>query len=1260
MIQRRFKPLPGESILATSPSLPGDASSSWRRRLRLFSGRALTAGALRQEQSTRAGLLSSAAQLLSPGVVDGLQLTASPDPAVILLAPGFGLTATGEPVTVPTSARIPLNALRPNPANLFGILVLEPVELRLPGESDPLQNDLGDQCEYDPATDSFLDWRLIDSALLRYVPWPTAELGPVPTVNPRNTAAWRIFALEQSDALLSYEEAGLPLALIATDNNGRLLFLDRYSVVRDGGRPRRRTTLIPSSGHPILWQSRLLQFSEHLDQLSAIPPAEAARQFSTLPPAGLLPLQFANIAFTPQTGASLRQSFFPPHISLTIRPVPLEQLDALLEPSASFAPIALDATDRVELLLPVPQPFFEPALLQPELVDPAFEASLADSLSRRAVALGYRAQVRTVLNSGERALTGKDRSFPAEDPSEAINPNPPVDPRNTPADLARLNTAAQAEIESSLLRLLKDANAAKTHTAIYLKLGLIPAAEHLEALADRGDDIINSGFLRAQADMYRLRQLLTAGTSIARLSISPALVGITEAATPTAREEAINRVLTDLKANKDPNTILKRTVRSTRAFTAADLQISIQDLDQPMFPADDQQEFFTLDNTLNFRINRGMSTPRPAPRPIEVFVEKKKEIDRGGIFTEPKRNFPTERERPPVAQPPKPATPPVVETAEPVIGRQDIRATGTFTRLNLAKGPEARDFALSTKYTIVNTLKNPIEDQSAPDLLKLATVFGGILIPGLGVKTQDWVFEKVGTTDANLRRQNALLSTLDNPAIARILDEPDDRNITDEAGHFSAAVDLVEHAIASLRGAEFFVEGLRNVANVFRKHAALLDDALNLFEARLAVIEDDLAEARQDVSLVRALLDEERQRVTLINQRRARILAEQVPFLAFRRAPSADPLRPVITRVLNPEPQAPAVPVCLSQNLTPPDELESFIDLLRESPIRWFPSIAALLSRLDRRPQFEQLMLAAQSRFASQASRIYREAEFLQVSRGRFEAPLTSLLTAQRNRTLKERQPLALTQVNIFVNLPWSEAHRVTRDIVSIGDLLEGSRPDLARLASLELDRISRVSACLVQKFAEVAPEIRLEWALRFSQFDDPVTLRALSNLPRWGEIDFLDRHDLQSFTDYLYAQINSSIPEAVETIANIVQAALLLASHAPVNRLLQGSIDEARDVEVGQAASATFDAVHLPHLRRGMLLHVMDRDTVIAHAVVDDLLDVRAQIRVTNNLTPNRILKLTIDTRVVTPQPARAEQRLTQNNLTRTEAVIALSTRRS
>ena len=86
------------------------------------------------------------------------------------------------------------------------------------------------------------------------------------------------------------------------------------------------------------------------------------RAFRYLPPVGVLP----RIAWD-------SEAFFPETYRQAHAPVPLEQLDLLLEASAGLAPFDLGQPDTVKWLVPVPQAVFDPKLLQNDVIDPAFE-----------------------------------------------------------------------------------------------------------------------------------------------------------------------------------------------------------------------------------------------------------------------------------------------------------------------------------------------------------------------------------------------------------------------------------------------------------------------------------------------------------------------------------------------------------------------------------------------------------------------------------------------------------------------------------------------------------------------------------------------------------------------------------------------------------------------------------------------------------------------------------------------------------------------
>src|SRR5919199_5715483 len=67
-------PLDGEHLAAIYPSSEEAMATTWRRRLNLFTGRSLTAPALAVEQIGRAGRFAVRGQMLSPGVVSGLEI----------------------------------------------------------------------------------------------------------------------------------------------------------------------------------------------------------------------------------------------------------------------------------------------------------------------------------------------------------------------------------------------------------------------------------------------------------------------------------------------------------------------------------------------------------------------------------------------------------------------------------------------------------------------------------------------------------------------------------------------------------------------------------------------------------------------------------------------------------------------------------------------------------------------------------------------------------------------------------------------------------------------------------------------------------------------------------------------------------------------------------------------------------------------------------------------------------------------------------
>src|SRR5690606_25172752 len=100
-----------------------------------------------------------------------------------------------------------------------------------------------------------------------------------------------------------------------------------------------------------------------------------------------------------------------------------------------------------------------------------------------------------------------------------------------------------------------------------------------------------------------------------------------------------------------------------------------------------------------------------------------------------------------------------------------------------------------------------------------------------------------------------------------------------EADFFGNAVRRLEEMVAVLRVAEARLTAYEAVLDIMRDEI----DALRIIETaiagRLAELQDEIEELRHDVRVARALEREEMVRAVRLNQRRAQVIAEHVPFV---------------------------------------------------------------------------------------------------------------------------------------------------------------------------------------------------------------------------------------------------------------------------------------------------------------------------------------------------------------------------------------------
>jgi hypothetical protein len=262
--------------------------------------------------------------------------------------------------------------------------------------------------------------------------------------------------------------------------------------------------------------------------------------------------------------------------------------------------------------------------------------------------------------------------------------------------------------------------------------------------------------------------------------------------------------------------------------------------------------------------------------------------------------------------------------------------------------------------------------------------------------------------------------------------------------------------------------------------------------------------------------------------------------------------------------------------------------------------VPALLDRFDRLDLLHGALVSAKTRATFKAPGEAAAATGVNAA-GKLGQGVLTVFTAQQQMVSTVRAATAQLDLSAFTALSWQQSRQQAEDVLSLGDLIDAGhgRTDVAQRAAREIDQIARVAACFYAAAGEVLPRIRLEWAERLSQYDEPATLRNLASLPRWGEIEFLDRREMQALVDWLYSRVDARRPQGVGLMGDIVRVCILLASHAPVGQIVAGHLPKPAVVLPGRLVDVKVD---LSKVKVGMHVLMYDQQTVVARGVVQDL----------------------------------------------------------
>jgi hypothetical protein len=1333
-IKQIDQPLPGENILAVAPKLAPEPAVAWNRRLYLHSGRALSDIALTNEQEGRAGRLALAGQLLSPGVTSGLEagleLAADEDAAddaakvqYVRVNPGTGLAASGETITLPQPLRMqvddlpvyaparllegagipPLGAevarlLGPSLAELraagrtlprAGILVLQPVEVEVAGNNDPR-----DPCAVDAEDVAFVNRMRVDACRLVLFAWPT-EIVAVPDPGAsatsaeaktwRNRLAYAIFEQERklgASQLWPWQELGVAVGLVAFDGGMQPLFLDRFSVVRGGGKARSRTPLVAEAGSPELWQARIQQFAEEVSAAMGAkqPPQTLGDRFFFAPPLGLLPAQTLDVPLR-------KFGFFPPSYNVSMLPVPLEQMDVAIQAGAGLAPLRDDQPAQVEVLVPVPQQWYEPQLLEQEVVAPEFQQTIDRLIDVRAEWLARRKFMRDVQAFVLDLLARKRPDYSGPDP-EALEPDEttkpePLNPReelpeglvaefdaegNYKRDEDTGYLLLQAPQWGRLYDLVNGSKLRLPEASMFSNVGLADFVSYLDQRIRRADDVVDYHFLRVQTDMYRFRQRILGTEEANRLATSSVLAAIARGESAYATNQDVQTFLLSVRgklpedqqaypnaaggqapfvlfdqpgpagapvpasaaapAPQDapiragpPSELFVAGGTTARAKLAAPLgdfgAAGFIDLGSISAGTIEQLTGKTSSGTRAravFDMDKAaiLATEVAATQGVEVSPGVAEAVsalraDRAGKLLDTG----TVSLRPPSKND--------IIQQSPIVGQAfDFRTSVIGERLREPTSGVARLAAIATKYSAIVAVRN----------MEINTE--DVIVPGFfdnagGVRPTTFALTIAQITDDILQ---AVLRGQHDP-----LPAAGDRS---EADHFNAGVKALENTAGMLRSLEGRIFAYRSILQASEDCLASLQGIKGAIDRRLKEIGDELAEARHDVAVAKALLAEELERIRKINERRTAILESHVPFVCFRRPRTAPTVLDAPARVIDSGFVEPVVTACLESDVATPPEIQRLVDLMRRAPLRWFSDFDKIVDLLDR----ESSLLAALQ--AAKASAMYRQMQImpsfaLQFARGEVYAPtatyrayanvaaarvadgLTRAFRAQEQSILQVQGELAGLNLSDLAGLSWQNVRDRCRRVITIGDLIDANHGNsqVSQRAANALDNIAHVATCLYTEVSTVPGLVRLQWAELLSQYDAPVGLRNLGNLPGWGqhqEPDSRDRREMQSLVDWLFARINLQEPDAVGLINDVIRVCILLASHSPVNQIIAGAVQE--DVSVGPGGMVRI-AIDPELVRIGMPVAIYRGPQIVAQAVVADLIGGLATAQVITTAEP-------------------------------------------
>ena len=714
----------------------------------------------------------------------------------------------------------------------------------------------------------------------------------------------------------------------------------------------------------------------------------------------------------------------------------------------------------------------------------------------------------------------------------------------------------------------------------------------IEARLKATNDTIDLGFVRARADIYRVRQLMLGADAASRLVTSPALADLA-VRDESARARAVDlsgylKTAYQIDFRRDPEEPLETKPKQRAGTTqppgdgGANSPFGVRLMSTSATP-----QFLTMTSFSQTTTTSLLGLQLTSQRSVQ-----QASVSLGALRT-------AENVRIGVAN---------VRAQLAIPGLVERTAT-VAERLKPAPSVEAYNAALASKLTALNTLAGLLGD-AANGTRPRGIALGDLPAPG-------YRYKPAGDPPAGRIKGSVadVLADLKKPAAQQEyddLDELSEANSRHEADYFNAAVRAIDNAIALMRLVEGRVSLYESLIQDAREVRAELVRQIGTADVRLRTLDVELEESRHDVGVASALLAEERPRIDALNARRRATIVQHVTAIMFRRPPRADRVDELPVFEASPALAPSPVAVCLREHQAVPEEVRDYVSLLRDAPVAWFPAVLDRVRVIDRLEAARAALAAARARAAIQAARSRQAAATAKVL-----AAVARTTLAQAAVLDQRRVAMLQLDLGVIAAMDLSVTHRALAETASLADLAAGehNRPELSRLATAELEQIGQVAACLHDAFGETMPAIRLAWAEILSEFDAPAPLSQLAGLPQWGDQPLDLRRTQQGLVDFLFSRIDRDRNEAEAAMNGLVRVCLLMAAHAPVDRVIPARLVAPAPARPGARLDLALD---IRLARIGQIAVVRGQaNAVIARAVVEDLSDGVARARITESFQP-------------------------------------------